>query len=719
MNGSDLIFNGEIVLEGDVLPHEWCMWPDDSCFSARMVREALAQFSGDVTIRVNSPGGSPHEGEAVRAAIEAHPGKVTVVVAGIAASASSLLIMAADRIEVTAGSFIMLHDPSTCICGNPDQLRAEADVLDVLSDTYAQVYAARTGQTVEAIRAMMKKEVWLGPDQAIAAGFADAIAGADPAPADIPADLAAAMSAHTTTLSTLRMCAAKANAAPDTPAGNSTGRSGQSPAMSATTLETDMPPEIEEQNAAPAVATPVPPATPTPAAPVTTMSAPTPPAPDTQAVRDQAMRDERDRARSIREMSAPFMASGQLTQADVDAVINDGTPLQAASGRLMTAMAAAQPPVAPTPGGIPARVRGGDQRDPQMEGMIAALMRDFSGPGAEYRGMRLSGLAMTLSGTSRGYSDVESMRRGMMATTMMGGAHGVSDFAYITTEVMNRTLIAEYERRTAQWSLVTGEPLTASDFRELHAARFGGDFQLKPVQANGEYQQAVLADEAEGLKVERRGREIAITFEAVVNDDMGAFTRIPREFAMAARMMEASMVWSLIRSNAVLKSDSKALFHADHGNLNAGGAGVISASTVGAARKAMWEQRAFGSKDKDDFLNLTPDTLLVPPALELAAGQFVRPTTPAKDSDGNPYKDTLTPHTVPNLGAAATGGSDTAWYLVSSDLPPVSVARLEGYEAPTVQTMEGMNPDLVKMTARHMFGAANTEFRGVQKNNGA
>lgn len=719
MNGSDLIFNGEIILEGDALPHEWCQWPEDSCFSARMVREALAQFSGDVTIRVNSPGGSPHEGEAVRATIEAHPGKVTVIVAGLAASATSLLIMAADRIEVTAGSFIMIHDPSTCICGNPDQLRAEADVLDVLSDTYAQVYAARTGQSVEAIRAMMKKEVWLGPDQAIAAGFADAIVGAEPAPA-VPADLVAAMAAHTTSLSTLRMCAAKANAAPENPAGTSTGRSGQSPAMSATTLETDMPPEIEATTQAPAVTTPAavqaPPATPEP--PVTTMTGQNPPAPDTQAIRDQAMRDERARAQGIREMAAPFLASGALAQADVDAVINDGTSLQAASGRLMTAMAAAQPPIAPTPSTTPARARGGDQRDPQMEGMIAALMRDFSGPGAQYRGMRLSGLAMTLSGTLRGFSDAESIRRGMMSTTMMGGAHGVSDFAYITTEVMNRTLIAEYERRTAQWSLVTGEPLTASDFRELHAARFGGDFQLKKVQANGEYQQAVLADEAEGLKVQRRGREIAITFEAVVNDDMGAFTRIPREFAMAARMMEASMVWSLIRTNAVLKSDSKALFHADHNNLNAGGAAVISVDSVGAARKAMWEQRAFGSKDKDDFMNLSPNLLLGPPALEIKMGQFVRPTTPAKDSDGNPYKDTLTPHAIPHLGAEA-GGSDTAWYLVSSDLPPVSVARLEGYETPTVQTLEGMNPDLVKMNARHMFGAANTEFRGAQKNNGA
>nr|WP_237401007.1 hypothetical protein [Rhodovulum sulfidophilum] len=129
--------------------------------------------------------------------------------------------------------------------------------------------------------------------------------------------------------------------------------------------------------------------------------------------------------------------------------------------------------------------------------------------------------------------------------------------------------------------------------------RFGGDFQLKNVQENGEYQEARLEDQAEGLKVERRGRTITLSFEAVINDDMGAFLRIPREFAMTARVMESSMVWGLIRTNAKTKSDGKALFHAEHRNL-AAAAGPISVETIGAARKAMWEQTAFGSKDAED-----------------------------------------------------------------------------------------------------------------------
>lgn len=285
---------------------------------------------------------------------------------------------------------------------------------------------------------------------------------------------------------------------------------------------------------------------------------------------------------------------------------------------------------------------------------------------------------------------------------------------------MNRSLQEAYRRRNASWQLVTGAPLTATDFRELHSVRFGGDFSLKPVKENGEYQSAVLADEAEGLKVERRGRTITLTFEAVVNDDMGAFQRIPTEFAMAARTMEASMVWSLIRSNAKLKSDGKALFHADHGNLGTGGgaAGTIGAAAVAAARKAMWGQRAFGSTDRDDFLQIEPDRLIVPLALELLALQFTATVTPGTDANANPYKSTLTSAVIPNLGAEA-GGSDIAWYLVSSDLPPIAHAYLEGYAAPTVQTIEGMNPDLVKMDARHIFGAAVVDYRGAYKVAGA
>ncbi|MFC3569192.1 head maturation protease, ClpP-related [Paracoccus simplex] len=712
--GSDLISNGELILSGNVIDDSWVswMWDEDVFFAPSMVRQALAELGeGQVTVRINSVGGHVNAGEQIRAMLASHPGGCRIIVEGLAASAASLILMAGSQRLMSAGSHIMIHDPSGGVWGNEEETRRAADQLAVIASTYAAVYAAASGKTPEDARKIMKAETWYGPQAAIAEGFADGVAGADaeaPATATLDAAKAMFMGGNKTLLARVSAATNQKKDRADRP--------DQSPAAARGNQQKEA--AMAKDNPTDAPAAPAPAVTEAPS----TMQAPNPApaAPTTPEMRgsavDQAVAADRARARAIREMAAPFVTSGRLMQVDVDALIDEGVTADAAGARFMATMAAAEP--AGRSGGPRATITR-DETETRLEGMIGAMMGQADGPAQQFRGMRLRHLAMELAGPGRSFNDSETVRRGMRATTMMGGAFGVSDFAYITTEVMNRSLQAAYQRRAATWQLVTGSPLTATDFRELHSVRFGGDFSLKPVAENGEYQSATLADEAEGLKVERRGRTIKLTFEAVVNDDMGAFQRIPTEFAMAARSMENSMVWALIRSNATLKSDNIALFHASHSNLGAGAAAAaISAASVAAARKAMWEQRAFGTKDKDDFMQVEPDRLIVPPALELVALQFATAVTPAEDGKVNPYKSSLSPSVVPNLGAAA-GGSDAAWYLISSDLPPIAHAYLEGYNAPTVQTIEGMNPDAVTMNARHIFGAAAVEFRGAYKNNGA
>lgn len=697
--GRDLIANGELILSGDVIDDSWLgfMWEEDIIFSPTMVRNALSELGeGRVTVRINSNGGHVNAGEQIRAMLAGHPGGCRIIVEGVAASAASLIFMAGAERLMSAGSHLMIHDPAGVIFGNEDDARRHADQLALIATTYASVYAAASGKSAAECRAIMKANggqgSWFGPEAAIAEGFADAVVSEGQA-SSAPAELAAVQADYMRACDQLRMRLAEPK---NSERGSAPGRE---PAALRGVTRKEAAMANQDTNTAPAAEPVVPPA------PVA--------APDLAVMQGQdiaaAVEADRARARDIRAMAGPFVASGRLMQADVDAQIDAGASASDAGQRFMTMMAAAEP-AGRTSSPRSTMIR--DEGETRTEGMIGAMMGQTEGPAQQFRGMRLRHLAMELSGSSRGYSDTDAIRRGMRATTMMGGAFGVSDFAYITTEVMNRSLQAAYARRAATWQLVTGAALTATDFRELHSVRFGGDFALKKVKENGEYESATLADEAEGLKVERRGRTIKLTFEAVVNDDMGAFQRIPTEFAMAARTMENSMVWALMRANARLKSDNKALFHADHGNL--GAAGAISAQTVAAARKAMWEQRAFGTKDGDDFLQIEPDRLIVPPALELVALQFAQSTTPAEDGKVNPFKSSLQPSVVPNLGAAA-GGSDTAWYMVSSDLPPIAHAYLEGYNAPTVQTIEGMNPDAVVMNARHIFGAAAVEYRGAYK----
>ncbi|WP_442772690.1 head maturation protease, ClpP-related [Paenirhodobacter enshiensis] len=705
--GNDLIVGGELILSGDVLLDDWVgyMWDEDVFFAPGMVRQALAALGeGRVTVRLNSPGGHADAGEQIRAILAGHPGGCRIVVEGIAASAASLIFMAGAERLMSAGSHLMIHDPSGAIWGNEAEARRHADQLGVVASTYAAVYAAASGKTPDACREIMRAETWFGPEDAIANGFADGIApegdapvlpAAAPMPAHPePAALASAQSAYKGARQRLQLRISTA-----LPSGQA-ARPARSPAV-ANGLQTEDTTMTTPTHTAPQpapISTPI--STPAP----TAMAAPGAPDPVAQ---------ERTRVRTIREMAAPHVMAGRIAQGDLDTLIDSGVTVADAGARLLATMAA-QEPVGRS--ASPAARIGRDETDTRREGLIGALMGQTEGPATMYRGMRLRHLAMELAGPGRGYDDLDAIRRGMTATTMMGGAYGVSDFSYITTEVMNRSLLAAYNRRAASWQMVTGTAQTATDFRELHAVRFGGDFALKKVRENGEYEEATLSDAAEGLKVERRGRTIRLTFEAVVDDDLGVFNRISTEFAMAARTMESAMVWSLFRANAKLKSDSKALFHTDHGNL-AATAAAISIASVADGRKAMWEQRAFGSKDTDDFLQIEPDRLIVPPALEMVALQFTTGTTPNEDGKANPFKSSLSAGVVPNLGAAA-GGSDTAWYLVSSDLPPIAHAYLDGHSAPTVQTVEGMNPDAVVMNARHIFGAAAVEYRGAWKNAG-
>lgn len=713
---------GELRLFGTIVKDEY-IWPEDTgLFSAQMVLEALAETPGDVTLYVNSDGGMPSEGEAIRAALEAHPGKVTVRVTGNAHSAASLMIMSADHIEMSAGSLMLIHDPSVYAGGNAAELTAAAAELDVMADAYATVYAARAGMSAEEARAIMKAETMLSAQNAVEAGFADAVTNLPEMHSAPSLDArTAALAAITVAMSRAREAQMKFEAADDPRL--ETGES-QTTGQAATDLNGD---PMSNQNATPpAVATPVETA-PTPATAAASMAAPvtapvasalsapaaaaaTAPvtAPVMQANQSDAVAADRLRIKTIRMNAKPF--SAHISEAEIDRMCDEGTSVAEANQVIMNAAAAAQPRTA--------RVDiTRDETDTKVEGMIGALMHRanprmhaLEGPAEAFKGLRVKSLAMHLAAGGRGFNDIETVRAGLRGTSLMSGAMGVSDFAYITTEVMNRTLRAAYEHRAATWQMIS-RMRTATDFRELHSIAAGGDFQLKPVGENGEYLQSTITDEGQGLKLAKYGRNINLTFEAIINDDMGVFERLPGDFARAAGVLESKIAWGAIRDNAKV-GDGIALFHADHKNL--GAAGAIAVTTVGDGRAAMYHQRPAGSKDADDFISVTPDLLFVPPALETVAGQFVAQSTPTKMADTNPFNGTMRPVVEASLSAAA-GGSDSRWYLFASDMPVLEHAFLDGYEAPTVMTKEGMNPDGVNMVARHIFAATPVEFRGAYR----
>lgn len=150
--------------------------------SAAWLRGKLPQGDTPVTLRVNSPGGSVHEGIAIMNTLRGYPGRVTAVVDGLAASAASFLIIGgADHIVMNQHSEMMIHAPWMSLEGDGPTLVKAASDLERLGSTIAKIYAEKAGGTPEHWAALMAAETWFTADEAVTAGLADQVqAGTKP-----------------------------------------------------------------------------------------------------------------------------------------------------------------------------------------------------------------------------------------------------------------------------------------------------------------------------------------------------------------------------------------------------------------------------------------------------------------------------------------------------------------------------------------------------------
>ena len=172
-----IVQNSEIVLSGMVGGSaSGDSWWDPPGFSSGDVIAALAEVGREtpIVIRLNSGGGIATEGAAIHAALSQHKGAVQIVVEGVAASAASVIAMAADTLTMMPGSVLMIHDPAGMTYGDAAAHEQTIKALNALGDAYAGIYAERTGKPAGEMRELMKAETWMTVEQAIASGFADA-----------------------------------------------------------------------------------------------------------------------------------------------------------------------------------------------------------------------------------------------------------------------------------------------------------------------------------------------------------------------------------------------------------------------------------------------------------------------------------------------------------------------------------------------------------------
>lgn len=160
--------------------------------ASSFVAELAALDVDRINLFVNSPGGDVYDAVAMTNAIRRHRAHVVATVDGLAASAASFLITAADEIVMSPNSELMIHDAWGIAIGNAGDMRDTASRLDAISDNIASMYArqAGTGEVAD-WRDLMLAETWYSADEAVAAGLADRVDGEDAADASNLFDLTA------------------------------------------------------------------------------------------------------------------------------------------------------------------------------------------------------------------------------------------------------------------------------------------------------------------------------------------------------------------------------------------------------------------------------------------------------------------------------------------------------------------------------------------------
>ncbi len=128
----------------------------------------------NLTIHLHCYGGSVIEGNIIYNTIKESPINVKIVIDGVAASMASIIILAANEVEIAENGYIMVHRPTAIEQGDADSHLQAAKLLADMEQNFALYISQRSGLDIEAVKTkwLNGKDNWLNADEALQYGFA-------------------------------------------------------------------------------------------------------------------------------------------------------------------------------------------------------------------------------------------------------------------------------------------------------------------------------------------------------------------------------------------------------------------------------------------------------------------------------------------------------------------------------------------------------------------
>ena len=315
---------------------------------------------------------------------------------------------------------------------------------------------------------------------------------------------------------------------------------------------------------------------------------------------------------------------------------------------------------------------------------------------------------------SRGF-DNETIRAAFSSVSLPG----------ILSNVANKKLLQSYEAQPiiATKLCSTGD---LNDFKENDRFRLTDVGDLMPIAADGEIKDGGLVEESAKNQLETYGKKFCLTRKMIINDDLGAFMKVPTAMGNRAARLIDQLFFSRLLKNPT-QGDGKALFHAGHKNLLTGATSALGADSLKKAIQLFLDQ-----VDADGQpISVEPRYLLVPTALKHLAIELTQGATLIMAGTDNAVRPALNVLADENLNVVSSpylgnsayeGASQTGWYLFGDPrtVDTWEIGYLKGKRTPTVERGE-TDFNTLGLWFRVYFdlGVREQDHRGMVKANGS
>ena len=164
--------SAELILYGSIGSDEY--WDDISDKAFKQDIENLGDVE-NITLHINSPGGSVFSAVAIANTLKNHKAKITANIDGLAASAATIITSACDTVKMPKNALFMVHNPITFAYGNNQDMQKTLEMLNKVKNSIIETYLNKAKTDKETLSELMDNETWMSAEEAKEYGFIDEI----------------------------------------------------------------------------------------------------------------------------------------------------------------------------------------------------------------------------------------------------------------------------------------------------------------------------------------------------------------------------------------------------------------------------------------------------------------------------------------------------------------------------------------------------------------